>query len=135
MHEGLMVVGSKVELGDVDCCSVRNGDAVFDGAVDSRHFREHAHSLGVADQPCELFPDMAGAFDAVLLGDQESAANQQIEQRKFVGNRSEAMKLDEGSGQRAGKLPLRSEEHTSELQSPYDLVCRLLLEKKNNIKT
>src|SRR5207248_4733529 len=27
--------------------------------------------------------------------------------------------------------PSRSEEHTSELQSPYDLVCRLLLEKKN----
>src|SRR6266705_2820891 len=27
-------------------------------------------------------------------------------------------------------LPQRSEEHTSELQSPYDLVCRLLLEKK-----
>src|SRR5207248_11047421 len=26
--------------------------------------------------------------------------------------------------------PGRSEEHTSELQSPYDLVCRLLLEKK-----
>src|SRR5207248_7938095 len=26
---------------------------------------------------------------------------------------------------------VRSEEHTSELQSPYDLVCRLLLEKKN----
>src|SRR5207248_9944761 len=28
--------------------------------------------------------------------------------------------------------PARSEEHTSELQSPYDLVCRLLLEKNNN---
>src|SRR5437867_7428566 len=27
----------------------------------------------------------------------------------------------------------RSEEHTSELQSPYDLVCRLLLEKKNKL--
>src|SRR5256885_3680183 len=27
----------------------------------------------------------------------------------------------------------RSEEHTSELQSPCNLVCRLLLEKKNNI--
>src|SRR5207248_6559858 len=27
----------------------------------------------------------------------------------------------------AGKEPNRSEEHTSELQSPYDLVCRLLL--------
>src|SRR5437762_13310385 len=29
-------------------------------------------------------------------------------------------------------LSLRSEEHTSELQSPMYLVCRLLLEKKNN---
>src|SRR5207249_5024391 len=28
-------------------------------------------------------------------------------------------------------LQLRSEEHTSELQSRFDLVCRLLLEKKN----
>src|SRR5256885_10864914 len=27
---------------------------------------------------------------------------------------------------------LRSEEHTSELQSPCNLVCRLLLEKKND---
>src|SRR5690348_18224065 len=30
---------------------------------------------------------------------------------------------------------LRSEEHTSELQSPVHLVCRLLLEKKNVIVT
>src|SRR5438094_6953398 len=35
--------------------------------------------------------------------------------------------LDAALLARAG---LRSEEHTSELQSPYDLVCRLLLEKK-----
>src|SRR5256885_8263204 len=28
----------------------------------------------------------------------------------------------------------RSEEHTSELQSPCNLVCRLLLEKKNNTR-
>src|SRR5699024_11263677 len=32
-------------------------------------------------------------------------------------------------GQRLGQL--RSEEHTSELQSRFDLVCRLLPEKKN----
>src|SRR3712207_7265147 len=30
---------------------------------------------------------------------------------------------------------LRSEEHTSELQSRQYLVCRLLLEKKNNLTT
>src|SRR5258708_8435503 len=29
-------------------------------------------------------------------------------------------------------IPVRSEEHTSELQSPDHLVCRLLLEKKKN---
>src|SRR5947208_17028814 len=31
----------------------------------------------------------------------------------------------------AEEIPVRSEEHTSELQSPDHLVCRLLLEKKN----
>src|SRR5690349_22142493 len=34
----------------------------------------------------------------------------------------------------AEALSLRSEEHTSELQSRRDLVCRLLLEKKKKIK-
>src|SRR2546422_3085836 len=33
-----------------------------------------------------------------------------------------------------GLIRLRSEEHTSELQSRLHLVCRLLLEKKKNIK-
>src|SRR2546426_6030805 len=31
-----------------------------------------------------------------------------------------------------GREEIRSEEHTSELQSPCNLVCRLLLEKKKN---
>src|SRR5207248_6416731 len=34
---------------------------------------------------------------------------------------------------RTAALGGRSEEHTSELQSPYDLVCRLLLEKKKSL--
>src|SRR5207248_11612379 len=34
----------------------------------------------------------------------------------------------------AARRSARSEEHTSELQSPYDLVCRLLLEKKKKTK-
>src|SRR5438094_1067698 len=38
--------------------------------------------------------------------------------------------------QQPGSPPYtRSEEHTSELQSPYDLVCRLLLEKKKKKQT
>src|SRR5690348_17774492 len=39
-----------------------------------------------------------------------------------------------GSFEQNGLVELRSEEHTSELQSPVHLVCRLLLEKKNNSK-
>src|SRR2546426_11365763 len=35
----------------------------------------------------------------------------------------------------AGPPADRSEEHTSELQSPCNLVCRLLLEKKKNNNT
>src|SRR5256885_17156463 len=43
------------------------------------------------------------------------------------------------AGRRHAKSPLsglagRSEEHTSELQSPCNLVCRLLLEKKKKKK-
>src|SRR5690348_17784644 len=39
---------------------------------------------------------------------------------------------EDAAGNRRGAGP-RSEEHTSELQSPVHLVCRLLLEKKKKI--
>src|SRR3712207_8925135 len=42
-----------------------------------------------------------------------------------------ATEADEGRGAQ-GEQRSRSEEHTSELQSRQYLVCRLLLEKKNN---
>src|SRR5699024_11698733 len=34
----------------------------------------------------------------------------------------------------SSEVPIRSEEHTSELQSRFDIVCRLLLAKKKKIK-
>src|SRR5256885_8203015 len=42
-------------------------------------------------------------------------------------------KCEMGQGVVTSLAMLRSEEHTSELQSPCNLVCRLLLEKKKNI--
>src|SRR5207244_11164131 len=39
--------------------------------------------------------------------------------------------IGQSSGRHRHQEFLRSEEHTSELQSPDHLVCRLLLEKKN----
>src|SRR5437867_9858530 len=53
-----------------------------------------------------------------------------VEQREAEGlvNLADLLTLLRLRSERAAG---RSEEHTSELQSPYDLVCRLLLEKKN----
>src|SRR5256885_12952797 len=60
------------------------------------------------------------------------------------GSTEEGAKLEKAKNARV-KMPeqeyefpeprnLRSEEHTSELQSPCNLVCRLLLEKKKTYK-
>src|SRR5947207_7933425 len=53
-------------------------------------------------------------------------------------DRSHPFAGDGGHGQHAGAcrdaVQVRSEEHTSELQSHSDLVCRLLLEKKKTKK-
>src|SRR5438034_5797992 len=42
--------------------------------------------------------------------------------------------LEDGQARTAPEIALRSEEHTSELQSHSDLVCRLLLEKKKKTR-
>ena len=54
----------------------------------------------------------------------------------FCGDESELsihqlIRIEKGEFRPTIKTLERSEEHTSELQSLYDLVCRLLLEEKN----
>src|SRR5256885_7174596 len=57
-----------------------------------------------------------------------TAVNATTAHQAFCGQRREGVTFS------PCKKPggLRSEEHTSELQSPCNLVCRLLLEKKKN---
>src|SRR5207249_10469125 len=50
--------------------------------------------------------------------------------RRRTASHSHTHLRDDGSFERGSEM--RSEEHTSELQSRFDLVCRLLLEKKKN---
>src|SRR5437763_14178872 len=51
-----------------------------------------------------------------------------------IGYRSYNCDIQRGERSIAASLAIRSEEHTSELQSPMYLVCRLLLEKKKKKK-
>src|SRR5256885_9866030 len=55
------------------------------------------------------------------------------EKREHAGLVFAAARLDLLLGEADPGDLRRSEEHTSELQSPCNLVCRLLLEKKNDI--
>src|SRR5207249_6572175 len=53
------------------------------------------------------------------------------ESKAAAGDFARAISLYESALEdRPGDAEVRSEEHTSELQSRFDLVCRLLLEKK-----
>src|SRR5256885_8426173 len=49
---------------------------------------------------------------------------------RYPGMSSSVTQAPPTIGRRSSTRTLRSEEHTSELQSPCNLVCRLLLEKK-----
>src|SRR5699024_11906451 len=57
-----------------------------------------------------------------------------LKSSRRLGQNVEVRNLYEDLSRRSAGMGLwnaRSEEHTSELQSRFDLVCRLLLEKKN----
>src|SRR5260370_25115752 len=83
--------------------------------------REHVERLQDADQaviPVDDRDGISGTTQAVDVGElrvRRDAAEDRI-----------------GEGGDTSVARRRSEEHTSELQSHLNLVCRLLLEKKNN---
>src|SRR3712207_8628556 len=81
-----------------------------------------------------LFRSGAASEGSATAGSQESRTMGRRRRSGFRYNRRTAFRI--GRVAMAGLiiivLALRSEEHTSELQSRQYLVCRLLLEKKNN---
>src|SRR5699024_12864683 len=72
------------------------------------HHEDHKQRHGVADDLLgQPLPDLCVGLPVILFHD-----------RFHIG--------------RSSYVYVRSEEHTSELQSRFDLVCRLLLEKKKH---
>src|SRR5438132_2610282 len=84
----------------------------------------------IKDIPANLARSMARRDVEVIKGHAAFAGPNAIR----VGDRRlEAKHIVIATGSKSRPLPIpRSEEHTSELQSHSDLVCRLLLEKKKN---
>src|SRR2546426_8902512 len=104
---------------------VRDADGDLFGLQPLIHFRqvfEAPHSPGHVVQAHLLLLRSQGVFTHLEEGDVVRVAR---------------VAREEGCAQlgRSRKGHGRSEEHTSELQSPCNLVCRLLLEKKKNTKS
>src|SRR5256885_7896753 len=78
-----------------------------------------------------LFP-YTTLFRSLLLQRALGARGVGVDARHAGGLAVGALHIAQQAGQFFLQL-LRSEEHTSELQSPCNLVCRLLLEKKKSM--
>src|SRR5207247_10902324 len=75
----------------------------------------------------------ANGFRGRILGHERRSAAQRTDSsiRPGAGHISSRSRSERRlASHRLANAPIRSEEHTSELQSRVDLVCRLLLEKK-----
>src|SRR5690606_40380486 len=104
----------------------------------SAHFIDYPHHTALPPVPTRRSSDLQ--LRAPLLGlraggMQSVCAVRRLDAQVFVRQIEIAACLLVGRGARFGSskvvgLQARSEEHTSELQSRENLVCRLLLEKK-----
>src|SRR3989454_5879909 len=124
------LVGGDHQQGDVD--PSRSGQHVLDERLVARDVH-HARLHGVGErQGCEPQVDRDAA-PLLLLPAVGVDPGQRLDERCLavvdVPGRADYEAAD-GAGAGAGAGIARSEEHTSELQSPCNLVCRLLLEKK-----
>src|SRR5256885_13092788 len=86
-------------------------------------FRSQHHRRSLLEQtaarPPHVFPSH-GVVRRRLPADARRRAGEGRQSRRYSAKHREERRVRD-----------RSEEHTSELQSPCNLVCRLLLEKKN----
>src|SRR5438034_4927036 len=87
-----------------------------------------AQSAVPASEPA-VAPEPSKLLDRVLVNQKKEEAALEVYER------IEQLETRKGANDPApASIKIRSEEHTSELQSHSDLVCRLLLEKKKKKK-
>src|SRR5207244_5512492 len=122
----------------LDKAAVRADPAAFRSSAPDASEGLALRTTGSTWEPLTVFHDRRSLLLNIAFAERERAV-----ETRFVGRSFRYVALDLGLGRtittpqevrsyydRACYRPLRSEEHTSELQSPDHLVCRLLLEKK-----
>src|SRR5256885_5858010 len=78
-------------------------------------------------------PERFGTFDLVFCGSVLIHLRDQVLALERIAALCDGLFISVEAYDRL--LSARSEEHTSELQSPCNLVCRLLLEKKKKLRS
>src|SRR5256885_7185284 len=119
--ERLRAAGHRVLAPTLDGCAERH-DQVRPGITVATHGQEIAKLLFYEDLDRVML--VGTSSGGMVICKAAELARERIARLFFV----DALALM--SGERVGDI--RSEEHTSELQSPCNLVCRLLLEKKKD---
>src|SRR5256886_17318637 len=94
------------------------------------------HSVLAISHPFFFFNDPAPTDISTLSLHDALPICQTVETEDRIGKLAEqaGIRIDLSRLAPQRLLDLRSEEHTSELQSQSNIVCRLLLEKKNTIE-
>src|SRR5256885_11033403 len=104
------------------------------GRLDGRIALITGGTTGIGFATAKLFRDEGARV--IVTG---RNADRVVQAREELGRGVEAVTADvarkEDTNSLFVRLARRSEEHTSELQSPCNLVCRLLLEKKTQPDT
>src|SRR5207249_8571342 len=104
-----------------DGCPIADDCAYFAPRVYLDRLRENANSFAVAAVTVDRTPEgvmrglETGPYGRCVYRCDNDVVDHQVVLMRFAGGLSVS-------------LTMRSEEHTSELQSRFDLVCRLLLE-------
>src|SRR5438034_7211093 len=93
----------------------------------------YRHHQDLHSFPTRRSSDLRRQLDARRFADAYEIVALPADQRDLLGGRCDSSLTRRAShGLDPFQPIIRSEEHTSELQSHSDLVCRLLLEKKKN---
>src|SRR5699024_11351752 len=105
---------------------VRNGFLVFDEVDKTYSLGPKLISLGLkALNQLDLF-----AFIDSYIFKIKDLLNKPVALAVWADNRPVITRFQKSNNPIDINMEIRSEEHTSELQSRFDLVCRILLEKK-----